>query len=347
LLVGGSVLSPGADPRAARAEVSLGVNRPNLTWERNWRTIVDDLHQHGVKAVRLTLVEPWPVTADTIAYANARGIDVLLNVPLSLASFYAPGERRRPGNGPIREVHRLSRLNIETYELFMGRFLDALEQRGARLAGIEIGNEINWADFNGDLPLLRPGRVFSTVEEVQTAAPDVLTGFAIYAHAVAATRRQTARREPFTTVPLIGAGMIDARSPFVIRSGGSALSAELTARLIKDSGATADLDGVAIHLYPEADPHPERAGRHIGEAIGYGKRFCVELAKPCHLTEWGFARLPGCGTAPDRARLFENFVAELRRTAAFRSAYLYDWDESRTFNVFRCGSLVDGASAIR
>jgi hypothetical protein len=331
----------------AGAEPALGVNRTNLAWEQGWRAILDDLRRHEVKAVRLTLVEPWQRTAETIEQANRQGLDVLLNIPLSLASFYPPGELRRPGNGRLREIHRLSRLDMGRYEPFLARFLDELERRNVRLAGIEIGNEINWADFNGDLPLLTPGRIFSTADEVSAAAPDVLLGFAVYGRVVAATRRQISGRPTLAAVPLISAGFIDGRSPFVIQSGGTALSLRLTAQLLRDSGAMEQIDGLAVHVYPRVGRDHRAAREVIADAVGFADRFCAEMTKPCHLTEWGFARPPGCGTDPARARLFEEFVDEVRRSATIRSAYLFAWDESGTYGVFRCGSLVDGGAAIR
>jgi hypothetical protein len=331
----------------ARAELALGVNRTNLAWEGGWRGIVDEMNRHGVKSVRLTLVQPWKVTAETVLYANERGMDVLLNVPLSLPAFYPPTAQRRPGNGKLREIHRLSLADVAAYEQFMRQFLDELQRRGGRLVGIEIGNEINWADFNGDLPLQMPGRVFNSVDELRSGAPDVLRGFEVYGQLVAATKKVITEHPSYASLPLLSAGFIDARSPFIMQSGGTALSLPLTARLLRASGAIRNLDGLAVHVYPRVGPGRQPAQTAIAEAVGFADHFCAEMTKPCHLTEWGFARPQGCGTDPGRSQMFEQFVTAMRNSATIRSAYLFDWDASRTYNIYRCGGLVDGASAVR
>ena len=328
--------------------VERGVNRTNLAWEKNWRGIIDQIAVQQISSIRLTLTQPIERAADIAAYADHSGLRVLLNVPLSLSDYYDPTVPSRPGNAKIRSIRRLSDLDVDRYEAVLRRFLLALDQRKARLDALEVGNEINWADFNGDLPVGAAGWVLD-----ETSWPDapehgvILKGFQQYKRAVETSRDMLRASAAGKTALVISAGLY-APSAWTTVSGGAALSLPLTKDLFDRLGITQVVDGVAIHVYPPGGSQDEAGQALLLTSLRSALQVCGlrGAGKPCFVTEWGYPNSAAIAARDDHARLtlfrsFERGLSCLDRAQDIRAAYLFSWDESPSYSVWRHDRLLD------
>jgi hypothetical protein len=66
---------------------------------------------------------------------------------------YPAGTPVRP-KGLLRSARPLSYADPELSRKQYQAFMDKVEAKGLVLAGLELENEFNWADFNGDFPVL-------------------------------------------------------------------------------------------------------------------------------------------------------------------------------------------------
>jgi hypothetical protein len=330
--------------------VGRGVNRTNLAWERNWQTILNRMDENGVMSVRLTLTQPLERSGEIATEAHRRGMRVLMNVPLSLRDYYNPAVEPRPGNDKIRSIRRLSDLDIVRYAGTLQRFLEDLDRRGGLLDALEVGNEINWADFNGDLPVGLAGGIFD--ESTLARLPErmrVLEGFRKYKEALETSRQILQSSRAGRSALLIAAGLY-APGPWVKQSQGSALALSTTKAIFDELGISALVDAFALHVYPPVGRPGETSFAETFSALRASTQLCGTRTgdgKPCFITEWGYANTSGTACWDDHERLeffeiFERALSCLDHERDIVAAYLFSWDESPQFSVWRCDRLLNG-----
>jgi hypothetical protein len=327
--------------------VERGVNRTNLGWTSHWQPIVDQIAAHKVTSIRLTLTQPIERAADIAAYAQRHGLRVLVNAGLSVGDYYDPAALPRPGRGIIRPVRRLSDLDIGRYEIVLRQFLTALDQRDVRLRAFQVGNEINWADFNGDFPIGDEGRIYDEQSLSRTAEhAQIIDGFHKYRLALETTRALLRASAAGQDTLVVSAGLY-APSPWTLKSNGSALTQAATKTLFDRFGITQAADALAVHVYPSRGA----VFSEILSALRSATQICGVrgAGKPCFITEWGFPNTEAMAKHDDGTRLalfrsFERALSCVDRAQDIRGAYLFTWDESPRYSVWHDGRLLDGGA---
>ena len=138
----------------AGGDIMFGVCRPNLSWEPDSkaRGILDSIKESGAKCVQLTLRENVEVTLGHVQYCKNIGLPVVLLI-MPLETFMEDGAKPRPGNGKLWTVYGLSQIDVRKFEKIFGECVEFFKANDIEIIGFEVFNEINWADFNGDLPV--------------------------------------------------------------------------------------------------------------------------------------------------------------------------------------------------
>jgi len=344
----------------------IGVNRTNLGRVKDFLPILVRMHDAGIRDVRLTLDPPLDNSIATIAAANRLGMKVLLNVPTWWPEVMVQGAVRRPGR-PGRhgtafyDIYRLSDLDITRYKSWFADVVRKIEIAGGQVDAFEIGNEINWAGFNGDLPLAAPGHLYALDNIAQyPEIRKIEEGFRKYAEALAATRAVLHAHSRYRNTPIITAGLTgaEADSGTVSRGGAGVASFSLSMSYYLKYGALVQADGIAVHVYPAITARDEK-GQFLQTfaAIEKATRLCAEGQKvksnlSCWITEWGFRSLGDACTMDDKARAtkmreFAAAVGCLAKTRRIHTAYLYDWDASSDYSIWRCNRLLEGGKALQ
>jgi hypothetical protein len=331
-----------------------GVNRTNLGLVGGFEPILRRMRASGIRNVRLTLDQPFDNSIRTVAVATRLGFRVLFNVGLWWSDFVVPGAQKRLGN-PERDyytIYRLSDLDVRRYETKFAKVVRGIEDAGGRVQAFQIGNEINWVAFNGDLPLRTPGlRYTESTFASAPEAPKIEEGFRKYGAALAATRRVLATSRLHRRAKIIGAGVTDGGGAPL---DGTLMSLDLTVKLFRKYRVFDNIDAFAVHAYPFAAAEvPDLQFQQVFSSVERLTRYCGgKGGKPCWISEWGF-RVSGDGcTLDDRPRLarmqaYERAIACLRRTRQIEASYLYDWDRSRDYSIWRCGRLLDAGTILR
>jgi hypothetical protein len=118
-------------------------------------TIVGQLVSSGVRCVRTSL-RPDDKNIHLAKELQDKGIGLVL-VP---GAEFLPGAPLRPADAKthMRSAMPLSWADPIRSRVFYQSPFDKLDANGIVLAGVELGNEINWTDFNGDFPVPGQGK---------------------------------------------------------------------------------------------------------------------------------------------------------------------------------------------
>jgi hypothetical protein len=332
----------------AFAQTQAGVNF--TTGERLSSSIqtavLASMQASDVKVIRLPL-ELWngsyAASVATIEAAYARGIRVIAVLTLSDPATMQSGAVPRPAYptlGTTWAQYGLTQLSPTRFAAVIGPVLQQLDSAGVVLAGIELGNEINWTPFNGDFPTPGRGRVFGNAAMVSDPeAIKIAQGFAIYEQAFAqlAQIRSTLTLNYMT--PLISAGLADPGAP-ARRAGLDAVAINATLDALRTHGLDTLANFYGIHFYPSAAETP---AERLADLKENALTQCGATGISCWITEWGF-QLPAGSSCPvqdgTREQLAEEIMSDVAQYWQNRVPLMawFDW-LNPSFGISQCGSL--------
>jgi hypothetical protein len=144
--------------RGTECPVGVNVNSFQNFSAAEQQVIVEQLKLSGVGHVRTSL-RPDDKNMNLAKNLQSVGIGLVL-VPG--AEFY-PNAPLRPADPKrhMRSAIPLSYADPERSRAYYQTLFDKLDANGVVLAGVELGNEINWTDFNGDFPIPGQGKSFT------------------------------------------------------------------------------------------------------------------------------------------------------------------------------------------
>lgn len=334
---------------AAAQPIAVGVNIDNpqyLTPTDRERTL-RDLGSAEVRLIRVPLAPPYEVAIDFVLRAAKAGVGVNLLVPTWDPDIFPPGTRsRRAMNIPAMfDMHPLSAAEPNRFRTFLQRHLDTIEANGVTLAGLEFGNEINWASFNGDFVLPEQGEVLGLIDLQPGGRGDhIAAGYRTYLRLLEVLRevRNTSRLNVRT--PIISAGLADF-GPAGGKTDLPAQAVEIGASLayLRAHGLDGLVEAYGVHTYP--DPTSTSEARRARLAATLGACQPPELGKPCWLTEWGLS-IQDLSCPPNdssRAALTREVTADLQRyvdAGLLGGLIYYHWENDRDrLGLYRCGEL--------
>jgi hypothetical protein len=334
--------------------VIVGINRTNLAWEpaEVRKATMEAMRSAGIRAVRLSWREPAESMLDVLDHAAANDMAVLIEIPIG-KQIVREGATQRPGNGRLGPRYRLSDLDLERFQSLLQDITAAVAGRSLRVVALQLGNEINWADFNGDLPLLDPGEGFEHVEDLPEPHREAFeNGLRLYARALRKLQIFRDRTPILAGLPILTAGLTEL-SEAIPASGGTMVGRAATLQRLEAFGGLAAADGVGLHVYrpfhKDIAPSPEDTAPILAaELAPCGAP--TAAGKPCWITEFGSGLQSDSCPSNDnrRARQIDVFFDEVSRlrTHAIAGAFYYDWDQGRPWAVFRCGKVTEAGRTL-
>lgn len=171
---------------AQAQDVIVGVNAwyrpPDLSQE----DMAKQLAENGVKTIRISLM---PGSVEFITRAWRHGVTTLAIVGPHTGST-AKKKNQFWASLPLSEV------KPQEFTAAVKPMLDQLEAAGVRLAGLELGNEINTSGYNGDIAAPGSGRLLELTDlgnpNDQEALP-IAAGFRNYVKIAAALNLTSTR----------------------------------------------------------------------------------------------------------------------------------------------------------
>jgi len=244
---------------------------------------------------------------------------------------------------------------------------DDLDANGIALAGVELGNEINWAAFNPEFPLPGEGKILS----LQDLAGDpegkqIAKGFLQYIRILTVLKDVRDRSRMNRSTPVILAGLVSAKDGEKLYNNKKEDMVSLAATLafLRGHGLDSLVDAYGVHTYPSAGQpgNPtaavQRAARLNSVDLAECRAKGTAAGKPCWITEWGFPNTDLSCPAKEAARtlLVEELRSDLAAAAAeHRLAGIdyFAWNSDPwakqvdADSVYRCGALTEsGRQAI-
>jgi Glycosyl hydrolase catalytic core len=343
---------------AAAPTLATGMNivNPMRANEAARTALIGQLRANGVHLVRCGITDD----AAGIAFAKslyAAGIKVDLILSPQYAAD-APSVPYRPAEYPgMWGGHPLSAADPSLSKAAFQSLIGKLDAAGVVLAGLELGNEINWAGFNPEFPLPGEGKVFNLAElSSDPEGRKIAVGYLQYLKILAALKQARDASSLNRGTPIISAGLSPAGPARTDPPGGrreDAVTINATLQFLRAHGLNNDVDAYGIHIYPWQKPATARA-----EAIASQDVTECGLAggKPCWITEWGFDNTDVSCPVNDRTRtalvretmrIFRNLAAAGRVSAVI----YFSWDndpwakQTGPGTVYRCGSLTEAGRA--
>lgn len=352
-----------AEPTPARAaELVVGVNlvNPMRAGIDEQNAILAQLKAAGVQIVRNGIRGDLDKGIDFLRRAAAQGIRVQLIVTAEYPPD-APSRPYMPDRFPqMWGGHPLSSADPELSRAAFRKLFAALDAQGITLAGLELGNEINWAAFNPEFPLPGMGKILDREDLRNTPeGQQIAKGYLQYLKVLAALKEERDRSRLNRNVPIISAGLVAAPDGEKLYNDRKQDIVSLPATLgfLREHGLDALVDAYGIHSYPSAT--------RPGDAEAMAKRAArlntVDLAqcgtagngrKPCWITEWGFRTNDLTCPVDDAAtaRLVREARAIFARAAAegrLVGITYFAWNsepwskQTSPFSIYRCGGLTE------
>jgi len=346
--------------RAQDVVVGVNVVNPMRASVSDQNAVLSQLEAAHVRVIRCGISND-DKGIDYAKRAAAKGIRILLGVGAQYPPT-APSRPYQPEQFPAMwGGHPLSYADPQLSRDFYQKLFDALDANGIVLAGIELGNEINWAAFNPEFPLPGEGKILSLSDlSHDPEGKQIAKGFLQYVKIMAVLKDVRDRSRLNRNTPLISAGMVSAPDGEKLYNNKreDMVSLPATMTFLRANGLDSLVDGYGIHTYPSSD--------HPGDPAAAARRTerfeTVDLApcraagqpggKPCWFTEWGFPDKDFSCPAKDSARalLVQEMRVNFAKAAAERrlaSIDYFAWNsdpwskQPDADSVYRCGGVTE------
>jgi hypothetical protein len=232
-----------------------------------------------------------------------------------------------------------------------------LDKRKIKLAGLEVGNEINWSAFNGDFDVPGEGRVYGLAEledHQHLIASRVARGYEAYVNVVAEVYSIRQSLDVNRLVPIISAGLADAGLPGARGKRLDAVSINATLSYLRSAGMDRYVDAYGIHMYPNVS----EIGQSLSSLGATTLSSCSSSqdAKPCWISEWGVpSREDSCSADVEQLGAVSSLLKAMDtpiQTGRVVGLIYFSWTgEPRNggenqFDIYRCGAVTQSGSLI-
>ena len=354
---------------AQTKDVIVGVNvvNPLRASVADQNAVLSQLHAAGVHVIRCGIT------------SDAKGIDFAKRAAALGIKLQLIVHPEYPANAPSRPYqpsvfpsmwggHPLSSADPALSKASFQSLFDQLDANNISLAGVELGNEINWAAFNPEFPLPGEGKILSLADlSHDPEGKQIAKGFLQYLKILAVLKEAREHSRLNRNVPIILAGLVGAPDGGKLWNNKKEdqVSLPATIAFLRANGLDSLVDAYGIHSYPSGD-HPgdpaaaaKRAERLNTVDLAECRAIGASGGKPCWITEWGFPNPDLTCPLNDAARtlLIKEITADFAQAAAQRRLVgidLFSWNsdpwakQPDADSVYRCGALTSaGREAIK
>jgi hypothetical protein len=149
---------------ADKSPIEIGIDRSNLSDQKEdvRKKTIEDIHALGAQWFRDGFPDhPYSKSSnfvDELKQAKQLGLKVLVTLGPNSADFDKNVTNDNAGDdfckrcGWPQGSRRYSQINLKLLEVRLRQQFDQLKAAGVDVDAFEIGNEVNWICFNGDVP---------------------------------------------------------------------------------------------------------------------------------------------------------------------------------------------------
>jgi len=327
--------------RVCAAELVTGMNTNIQVWSDPQRdALIDQLVTGKVKVIRCGFHNPPAFYLDFAKRLYDKGIKIDLLVGCGYpASTHARPKSTQYG---MRAADLLSLADPEISKKNFQTLFDDLDKQGIVLEGVELGNEFNWADFNGDFPVPGQGRIFEYDDLTKDPeAKQVAKGFLQYLSCLAALKEVRDHSHLNKNTPIVLGGLVYFHGWPPPKQKLDGVSLDATMKFLKAHGLDKLVDIYGIHCYPK-EPTAAARKSDVDAICAYGCPPNSNAGKPCWLTEWGVTFNPDedaeAKSVKELMRYFEAWTKKDRLLEVIYFSWNY-YGANQKNPVFRDGKL--------
>ncbi len=353
-----ATLTTALPARAANLVTGVNIVNPERAGLDDQNALIAQLRAAGVRVVRCGISDDAK-GADFARRLAAAGIAIELIVGLKFPAgvptrAYQPREFPEMWGGPP-----LSFADPERSRAYFASLLSRLDAGGITLAGIELGNELNWTAFNPEFPLPGEGKTLGLDDLAHDPeGQQIAKGFLQYLKVLRELKAVRDASGRYAQTPIMTAGFVDAGPPGERRSRYDDVSLAATLAFMRAHGLDDLVDAYAVHTYPGG--HTAAARRQHLEDVTVAD--CHPpgslTGKPCWITEWGFPNADESCPLDDskraaRVREFMDDFRALARAGRVAGEMYFAWDSDPwskhvdRLSVYRCGVLTEAGRALQ
>ena len=197
--------------RAQEMVVGVNVVNPMRASVADQNALLGQLKAAHVRVIRCGISND-DKGIDFARRAAAQGI----RIQLIVGPDCPPGATSRPYQPDVFPAmwggHPLSYADPALSKAAFQRLFDSLDTNGIALAGVELGNEINWAAFNAEFPLPGEGKILSLRDLADDPeGKQIAKGFVQYIKVLAALKDVRDHSRLNRSTPIISAGLVSAK----------------------------------------------------------------------------------------------------------------------------------------
>lgn len=336
-----------------------GVCRQNMQWVSYSKVveIANNIANSDIPVVRINGVKEGGSIEQVIHNINTftqKGVKVLLVQPM-LMDMFPEGYEKVPG--PNFKLYRMSDIHPDRFRSFMNELLEqiALHTPEDALIGLELFNEANWGDFNGDLQPTAEGKgeVFTLKTPLDHPAfQAIYAGIGRYGQCLEITKDLMNTHFAGRDVKLVTTGMVSGGErnnySWSINNGFTVIATNMFMTLLQgkhpdQTDKTNYLrfaDGIGIHAYPPLVDNMENDLRtYYFDPINA----IVDNPMPYWVTEWGFARpqFENNGGEKRRLQYIRSFIQALEAIGGTAMTALFEFDATDNHNIWENGALLE------
>jgi hypothetical protein len=330
--------------RDMRCPVGVNVNSFQNFSATEQQAIVEQLKRSGVKFVRTSL-RPDDKNMNLAKELQSAGIGlVLVTGPVFLPNApLRPADEKRH----MRSAMPLSSADPERSRAYFQTVFDKLDAVGVTLAGVEVGNEINWPDFNGDFALPGHGKAF-TLNDLShdPQAKQVAQGLLQYLKVLAVLKPIRDHSKLNQHAPIISAGMATASgSAWQQNLQLDSVPIPVVYAFLRAHGLDGLVDGYGVHTYPAQVKPGDKIAAAARVAQLDKDVFPPGNSKPYWMTEWGFSSV-AASSAEDQTRAqsvseMRDYLLGLFRQGRLGGLFWYVWNEPDRDSIYRGDGIMD------
>ncbi|MBO9667479.1 MAG: hypothetical protein J7501_11790 [Bdellovibrio sp.] len=331
------VSSPKMVPVIPRPE--LGIAQSNLTWDENYSSTVEEISLLKTRGLRTNARSSGELNkfVAVVKKANNSGLNVVVNINqeaedydnASLSTAHAGNAFRKQcgwANGQLR----FSQINPQKFAKRFEAYLKSLSEAKASVSAFEIGNELDWVCFNGDIPL---------GTSITSARGFDLKAFTTkYSQIIAISRTLIDKYYPKSK--LLSFGMANC---FLFTDKSCVLDSYNMVASLKSQNSNGKnvlnmIDGIGEHFYTETNQIWKARQTLIDHSAKLG------ISKPYWITEWGYKDQEHS----DRSQAFLTFLEYMNSSynIPVSHLFLYNYNKENEWSLRKDNGSLDPAARV-